>query len=143
MDAEGSIDVGRVGQQLRTNLAAVSERHRAGRHVVSRRNPFAFSAGAEEIPSALAATPTPAPAAPRVEGPPLTKPLLTLIGIAEDLVEGGRQRTAIMVDGEDALYFVREGETLENRYRVQRIGEADVQLADVANAAVRVLSLAR
>ena len=141
-DGAVSIDLGRSGEQLRMRLATVSERPRAGQHAVSPRNPFAFSAGAEEVPQGVA-QPNATGAASRVTDPPLAEPFLALIGIAEDQLEGNRERTAMIVGQEDALHFLREGETLEDRYRVQRIGEADVQLVDVTNADLRILSLAR
>jgi hypothetical protein len=64
-------------------------------------------------------------------------PELSLIGLAEDLVDGQPQRTAI-INAEGGPFFVKEGETLMSRYRVARISADVVELVDQDERPIRL-----
>ena len=135
-------ELGRAGHELRTGLANIAHRRHGPGPVVPSRNPFTFARRSQARPPAVAKR-APSAAPPRAATLSSTEPELTLIGTAQHQVQGHAERTAMIVYGEDALYFVRAGEMLADRYRVERIGDADVQLADVRNAGARHLFMLR
>jgi hypothetical protein len=98
-----------------------------------RRNPFTFP------PSSRAAAAAP-PAAAQPEEPAVeARPDLVLSGIAEDGVDGGTVRTAVIVAG-GQLVFAREGDRVLSRFVVLRIAADAVQLKDTERGDVFTLA---
>jgi hypothetical protein len=85
-------------------------------------------------PIPLAEAPAPAPA------PVL--PLLTLSGIATDMVDGEPRRSAIL-SAPTGVLIVREGESVAGLYKVMAIGDESVELEAAADGSHRTLSLGR
>jgi hypothetical protein len=95
------------------------------------RNPFAFA------PRSLPPSPPPSPVsiAPLPEAPPDIPPSLSLIGVATTTRADGRaERTAVIAGPADALYFVREGDVVMTRYRVDAVLPDSVLLVDGATS---------
>ena len=66
--------------------------------------------------------------APRPAGPPPPAPIaLKFIGIVD---QEPRLRVAVLTDGRNVFYG-REGDTIEGRYRIERIGADSVDMAYV------------
>jgi hypothetical protein len=107
------------------------------------RNPFSFGA--------LAAAPRPRVAAPVATGavasvadlPPVVQevPRMSLAGVAADVVDGATIRSAILSTS-SGVQIVKEGETLEPGYRVERIEDEAVELV-AADGQTRRLVLGR
>jgi hypothetical protein len=107
------------------------------------RNPFRFEARAAEPapipdtpapegrsagPSRGVTAPPPQPVAPA--GPPPPPPiLLRFIGLVDAPTQVGR--VAIMSDGKGNVFYGKEGDTIEGRYRMLKIGPELVELAYV------------
>ncbi len=69
-----------------------------------------------------------APAVPVVTGPPPLPPIpLRFIGLIETVQRSGR--VAMLSDGRGAVMSGREGDIIEGRYRVLRIGTDSLELA--------------
>jgi hypothetical protein len=93
------------------------------------RNPFRFAAPPGEPPFVPRVTTADMPPAVTLPPPAPVK----LVGIAESSATGGGepQRTAILtVDGR--LFLAGEGDALETRYRVERVGAEAAELTDLA-----------
>lgn len=105
------------------------------------RNPFRF-APRTEAPHAR--TPAPDSDASTLAPQPIdlvpAAPQVTLSGIAEDRVESGVQRTAILSSPVGVL-LVREGEEILGYYRVTRIESEGVELTAVGDGSTRRLTL--
>jgi len=103
------------------------------------RNPFRFEAKAAPaappkpvaLPTGPAASTTPATPQPSVPaGPPPLPPIpLRFIGVVEAPTQVGR--VAIMSDGKGNVFYGKEGDTIEGRYRMLKIGADVVELAYV------------
>ena len=101
------------------------------------RNPFRFEAKAAPAPPpTTAAAPPSGPAAPATPqptvpaGPPPLPPIpLRFIGLVEAPTQVGR--IAIMSDGKGNVFYGKEGDTIEGRYRMLKIGADVVELAYV------------
>ncbi len=99
------------------------------------RNPFSFDRSAPAASddgerAALAAGPrTTAPPRPNgPTGPPPVAPIaLKFIGIVD---QAPKLRVAVLSDGRNVFYG-REGDTIEGRYRIERIGADSVDMAYV------------
>jgi len=103
----------------------------------STRNPFRFSEAPVKVAAdhdgsarrGTAAPPPPVPAGP--EGPPPPPPLppiqLRFIGLIEAPDQAGR--VALLSDGKGGLMNGREGDIIEGRYRVLRVGADSLDLA--------------
>ncbi|HEX7086230.1 MAG TPA: hypothetical protein VF198_07690 [Vicinamibacterales bacterium] len=101
----------------------------------ARRNPFRFGSTPRAVgaPASTSLLPAPGPgpantfAPPPVPaGPPPPPPIpLKFIGIVE---RGPGLRLAVLSDGRNVFYG-REGEILEGRYRIERIGPESIDLA--------------
>jgi len=63
------------------------------------------------------------------------------MGIAEESTPAGPRRTAVIGGEGDALYMVREGDAVGDRYRVTKIGADAVELEDVLTKGYRRLAL--
>jgi hypothetical protein len=104
------------------------------------RNLFAFGAPrtAPSKPNLVEATSLEAPAPPAAPA----SPALLLMGIAEDAKPDGVQRTAVISGDGDALFMVKEGDTVADRYRVAKIGADAVELEDLTvKGSIRRLAL--
>jgi hypothetical protein len=94
------------------------------------RNPFRFKPKPPPPPPKPAVTTTPEPppvATGPVEPPPPPRIPLKYIGDMADPAAPGK-RIAILSDGRGA-YYGREGDIIEGRYRVVRIGVESIELA--------------
>src|SRR5688572_8824793 len=88
------------------------------------RNPFRFQAQPPPPPPrrATAEAPPPAVIAPPVpQGPPLPPPIpLRFIGLVDAPSQAGR--VAILSDGRGNVFYGKEGDIIEGRYRLLRVG---------------------
>lgn len=103
------------------------QRDRAGD---SSRDLFRFrERQAPSAPARTAAAPRPAPTGPPVPlGPPPPPPItLRLIGMLNAPTQAGR--VAVLSDGRGNVFNGREGDIIEGRYRLLRIGADSVELA--------------
>jgi hypothetical protein len=97
------------------------------------RNPFRFQE--REVPVAATAAQRPsvrpefvAPPAPT--GPPPPPPItLRFIGVIEAPAKTGR--VALLSDGRGGLMYGREGDTVDGRYRMLRVGTDSIEMAYV------------
>jgi hypothetical protein len=98
-----------------------------------------FSYGASKVQPTVA--PSAAPAALSEAAPVRPAPApLKLSGIAEDEMPDGVVRTAI-ISGLGQLFFVKEGESVADRYRVLRVSSDVVELTDLVDGNVLRLAL--
>ena len=94
------------------------------------RNPFRFrEAPPPPPPPRPAAAPPPVPAGPPVpQGPPPPPPItLRLIGLVTAPTQAGR--VAVFSDGRGNTFNGREGDIIEGRYRLLKIGADSAELA--------------
>jgi hypothetical protein len=104
------------------------------------RDPFRFQSRplrppvVSAAPPAFVAAPAPAPA------PVL--PLLTLSGIATDMVDGQPRRSAVL-SAPAGVLIVREGESVAGLYTVVSISDESVELEAAADGSRRTLRLGR
>lgn len=68
------------------------------------------------------------------------RPVLTLIGVAEDVTPDGVVRTAI-VSGLGDVFLVKAGDTIRAQYRVEQVSGDAVQVVDTATTATTTLAL--
>ena len=92
------------------------------------RNPFRFQQRAVPAAPRRAAAPRPEVIAPPVPtGPPPPPPItLRFIGLIE-----APGRVALLSDGRGGLMHGREGDTVDGRYRVLRVGTDSIEMAYV------------
>jgi len=128
------------GAELADEIARLRERlHPVVEPQHPARNLFQFSSRAaapssrvDRAAAAISEVPAqPAPAAP---------PPLTLVGIAEDPSPDGPIRTAI-ISGPGQLFFVKEGDSIAGRFRVQRLSGEVAELTDLADSTTHRLAL--
>ena len=67
-------------------------------------------------------------------------PPLKLVGIAEDPGPDGPIRTAI-ISGLGQLFFVKEGDSIAGRFRVQHLSGEVAELSDLADSTIHRLAL--
>jgi hypothetical protein len=93
------------------------------------RNPFRFYEPPPPPPPKVARTPEPVFVAPPVPtGPPPPPPItLRFIGLIEAPQRSGR--VALLSDGRGGLMNGKEGDVIEGRYRVLRVGTDSIDLA--------------
>jgi hypothetical protein len=95
------------------------------------RNPFRFKPKPPPPPppEAVVRVPDPTPTAPPVpSGPPPPPPIpLRFIGLVEAPSQGAR--VAILSDGRGNVFYGKEGDIIEGRYRVLKIGADAAELA--------------
>jgi hypothetical protein len=96
------------------------------------RNPFRFKPKAPPPPPPRAAAPPPPPTTsaggdPSVPPPPPPPPPITLKFIGTVSGQSGLGKVAVLSDGK-FVYYGREGDIIEGRYRLVRIGEESVQM---------------
>lgn len=95
---------------------------------VARRNPFRFGVPRAEVPERRTAqvtqaqSPSPGPAVP----PPPPPIPLRFIGFVEEA--GATPRIAVMSDGRGNVFDAKEGDIIEGRYRVLRVGTDSADL---------------
>jgi len=93
------------------------------------RNPFRF----QERPAPVVKRPPPQPVytgPPVPTGPPPPPPItLRFIGLIEAPPRTGR--VALLSDGRGGLMYGREGDTIEGRYRMLRVGTDSIEMAYV------------
>jgi hypothetical protein len=94
------------------------------------RNPFRFQQR-EAPPVRRAPAPPPEFAGPPVPtGPPPPPPIaLRFIGLIDSPARGGR--VALLSDGRGGLMYGREGDTVDGRYRMLRVGPESIEMAYV------------
>lgn len=68
------------------------------------------------------------------------RPVLTLIGVAEDVTPDGVVRTAI-VSGLGDVFLVKAGDAVRARSRVEQVSGDAVQVVDTATTATTTLAL--
>lgn len=94
------------------------------------RNPFRFKPNAPALPAAVspgAIGPGGDAAPPTPSGPPLPPPIgLKFIGIVE--APERAQKIAVLSDGRN-VFHGREGDIIEGRYRILRIGAESLEIA--------------
>jgi hypothetical protein len=102
------------------------------------RDLFRFQAPVQKPPAFV---PPPAVAsAPVPVTPPL--PILSLSGVASDVVDGKPQRSAV-VSLPNGVLIVREGESVAGLYTVMAIGEDSIELESTGDHSRRTLRLGR
>ena len=125
------------GAELAAEIARLHERlHPTTEPQQPSRNLFKFSRSASPPGVAPPTLTTAEPAAPARPAPPPLK----LVGIAEDPGPNGPVRTAIL-SGLGQLFFVKEGESLGSRYRVQSLSGEVVELTDLGDSTTLRLAL--
>ena len=106
------------------------------------RNLFRFKSRAAPPPAPAGGRPVKPPTPPVPDGPqptPQVPPIpLKFIGILE--VPGQSQRVAVLSDPR-GVYHGREGDIIEGRYRILRIGSESIELAYVDGRARQTLRL--
>ena len=102
------------------------------------RNLFQFSSRAV-APSSRVDRPAPAISAVPVQPAPAAPPL-TLVGIAEDPGPDGPIRTAI-ISGLGQMFFVKEGDSIAGRFRVQHLSGEVAELSDLVDSTTFRLAL--
>ena len=110
------------------------------------RNPFRFGASAPPVsePSmttrprtGAAAAPTLAPPVPM--GPPPPPPItLKFIGVVEHAPS--RMKLAVLSDGRN-IFYGKQGDTIEGRYRIERIGVESIEMAYIDGRGRQTLRL--
>jgi hypothetical protein len=106
----------------------------------NQRNPFAFGPAPRSARSAermVTATVTPDPGVVFTPSPPV----LTLMGIAEEASPTGPRRTAVVGGEGDTIYMVVEGQTIGDRYKVNKIGADAVELEDLQTHGYRRIAM--
>ena len=93
------------------------------------RNPFRFQQRAVPVVRRATAPPRPEFTAPPVpNGPPPPPPItLRFIGLIEAPPRTGR--VALLSDGRGGLMYGREGDTVDGRYRMLRVGLDSIEMA--------------
>ena len=127
------------GAELADEIAGLRERlhpvvepqHRA-------RNLFQFSSRAAAPPSRVD-PPVPAISDVPAQRAPAAPPL-KLIGMAEDPGPDGPIRTAI-VSGFGQMFFVKEGDSIAERFRVQHLSGEVAELSDLVDSTTYQLAL--
>ena len=104
--------------------------HKAEREA-SERNLFRFEARAAAVAPAGPPRPAPAPVAPPVvvpAGPPPPPPIpLRFIGLVDAPTQAGR--LAILSDGRGNVFYGKDGDIIEGRYRVLHVGPETAELS--------------
>jgi hypothetical protein len=113
------------GAELATEVARLHERLRPEIAPLHTRDLFRYRATAAPRRTVAAVEPV----AAVIAAPQAVAPDLSLLGLAEDIVDGQPQRTAI-IGGDGGPFFVKEGDALLARYRVRRISADVVELVD-------------
>jgi len=109
-------------------------------YVRPQRNPFQFEAARPAVEAAAAiGEPLSAELSPAVANP---APSITLAGVAEDPLQSGVERTAILSSPTGVL-LARVGDEVLGQYRVAAVEEGAVELLSLTDGSTIRLSLAR
>lgn len=128
---EGSPEVADV------NLEALKQGHEAPAD--PDRNLFVFRPKAPP-PARREAAPAPVFVPPVPTGPPPPPPIpLKFIGVLESAGSGGK--VAILSDGRGSTFHAREGQEVDGRYRVMRIGTDSIEMSYVDGRGRQTLRL--
>jgi hypothetical protein len=122
------------------NLEALKAEHDAPADPT--RNLFAFRQRAAPTPREAATRPAapPPPVQPVPTGPPPPPPIpLKFIGLVEQGATGGK--VAIFSDGRGSTFYGREGEVVDGRYKVIRIGTESTEMSYVDGRGRQTLRL--
>ena len=127
------------GAELAEEIARLRARlHPAVEPQHPARNLFQFSSRAA-APSSRVDPPAPASSDVPAQHAPAAPPL-ALVGLAEDPGPDGPTRTAI-ISGLGQLFFVKEGDSIAGRFRVQRLSGEAAELTDLADSTIHRLAL--
>ena len=100
------------------------------------RDPFRFQTRVQQAPAFV-----PSPAfVPAASAPVPVLPMLSLSGIATDVVDGTPTRSAV-VSLPNGVVIVREGESVTGLYTVVAIGEDSIELESTGDRSRRTLRL--
>ena len=102
------------------------------------RDPFRFQS--RPVPPPVASAAPPAFVAAPAAAPAPVIPLLTLSGIATDMVDGQPKRSAVL-SAPAGVLIVREGESVVGLYTVVSISDESVELEATADGSRRTLRL--
>jgi hypothetical protein len=102
------------------------------------RDLFRFEQRVSQKPPAFVPPPAVAASAPIPVAPPL--PVLSLSGVATDVVDGKPQRSAV-VSLPNGVLIVREGESIAGLYTVVTIAEDSIELESTGDHSRRTLRL--
>lgn len=120
------------------NLEALKDAHDAPSD--PQRNLFAFRQREAAPASPARETAAPAPVAPVPSGPPPPPPIqLKFIGILDSPAAGGK--VAILSDGRGNTFHAREGQEVDGRYTVIKIGTESIELSYVDGRGRQTLRL--
>jgi hypothetical protein len=119
--------------RLRERLRPVIEPQRPARNL------FQFSSRAGAPSSRVDDLPAPAIGEGPAQRVPAAPPL-KLVGLAEDPGPDGPVRTAI-ISGLGQIFFVKEGDSIAGRFRVQHLSGDVVELSDLADSTIHRLAL--
>ena len=137
----------RAGRAIEVDLVRLDALTRARiEPQAGNRNPFRFRAVAPPAPeTSIAARPNagasgPAPTGPPMPvGPPPPPPIaLKFIGVVEQA--SSRLKLAVLSDGRNVFYG-KEGDTIEGRYRIERIGVESIEMAYIDGRGRQTLRL--
>ena len=107
------------------------------------RNPFEFGAAAAARAAATRGVTLPISSGPEPVGTAAApEPALQLIGVAEAQGPDGAARTGMLSIGSGELIVVAAGDVVLERYRVERVSERSIDLADTSTGVGRRLRLA-
>ena len=110
-------------------------------YVRPQRNPFEFEAGRPDV-EAAAAIAEPAQSAELSAAVANAAPSVTLAGVAEDPLQDGVERTAIL-SSPNGVLLVRAGDEVVGQFRVTAVEEGAVELLSLTDGSTIRLSLAR
>jgi hypothetical protein len=118
------------GADLAAELARLHERLRPTATPLRTRDLFRYRRDAAAASASRRANAVVPPIEHRPDPLAVTKPSLALVGLAEDDGPDGPVRTAILKGAGD-LFFVKEGDEVISRYRVEKISTDVVELTDI------------
>lgn len=134
---EPTPDLDRTAAVMQAEVARLHSRLAPSSSPVHSRDLFHF---ADRAPRPTARTVAPVVADMPVAVPAPARPMLQLIGVAEDETAAGTVRTAI-VSGLGELFLVKVGDVVSGRYRVEQVAADAVELVDTTTDASTTLAL--
>jgi Tfp pilus assembly protein PilP len=111
-------------------------------YVRPQRNPFQFETARPSSLETADVSDPPVPPAETLAEVVDSRPSVTLAGVAEDRLQQGIERTAILSSPAGVL-LVRVGDEVLGQYRVTAVEEEAVELLSLADGSTLRLSLAR
>ena len=119
-----------LADSLHVRLHSEAVYHQPGR------DPFRFQSRPQKPPAFV----PPPNVAANIPPPAPVLPVLSLSGIASDIVDGKPQRSAVL-SAPAGVVIVREGESVAGLYTVVAIGEESIELEATADGTRRTLRL--